>query len=82
MPEITNDLMDMIIADESPSSVSDKIKDILFAKSAEKIDAAKPEIAGKTFGSNAPEEQEVADAVADNAAHISGEVAADNASAD
>ena len=74
--------MDMIIADESPSAVSDKIKDILFAKSAEKIDGATPDIAAKTFGSNAPEESEVADAVADNAAHISGEVAAEKASAD
>ena len=50
MPEITNDLMDMIIADESPAAVSDKIKDILFAKSAEKIDAAKPEVAVQAFG--------------------------------
>ena len=82
MPEITNDLMDMIIADESPSAVSDKIKDILFAKSAEKIDAAKPDIAGKTFGQEADSEAEVQDAVDDNAAHISGEVAAEKASAD
>tara|TARA_B100000686_G_scaffold203162_1_gene210029 strand:+ start:796 stop:1044 length:249 start_codon:yes stop_codon:yes gene_type:complete len=81
MPEITNDLMDMIIADESPSSVSDKIKDILFAKSAEKVDAAKPEVAGKAFGQT-DSETEVQDAVADNAAHISGEVAAEIASAD
>tara|TARA_B100001094_G_scaffold35088_1_gene29103 strand:+ start:786 stop:1028 length:243 start_codon:yes stop_codon:yes gene_type:complete len=80
MPEITNDLMDMIIADESPSSVSDKIKDILFAKSSEKVDAARPEVASKTFGNDTPEEQEVANAVADAAANISGEVAADNAS--
>ena len=83
MPEVTNDdLMDMIIADESPSAVSDKIKDILFAKSAEKIDAAKPDIAGKTFGQEADSEAEVQDAVTDNAAHISGEVAAEKASAD
>ena len=74
--------MDMIIADESPSAVSDKIKDILFAKSAEKIDAAKPDIAGKTFGQEADSEAEVQDAVTDNAAHISGEVAAEKASAD
>jgi hypothetical protein len=82
MPEITNDLMDMIIADDSPSSVSDKIKDILFAKSAEKIDAAKPDIAGKTFGQETGSETEVQDAVNDAAAHISGEVAAEKASAD
>ena len=82
MPEITNDLMDMIIADESPSSVSDKIKDILFAKSAEKIDAAKPDVAAQTFGQETDSEAEVQDAVTDNAAHISGEVAAEKASAD
>ena len=82
MPEITNDLMDMIIADDSPSSVSDKIKDILFAKSAEKIDAAKPDIAGKTFGQETGSETEVQDAVNDAAAHISGEVAAEKESAD
>ena len=82
MPEITNDLMDMIIADESPSAVSDKIKDILFAKSAEKIDAAKPDVAAKTFGQETDSEAEVQDAVTDNAAHISGEVAAEKASAD
>ena len=82
MPEITNDLMDMIIADESPSSVSDKIKDILFAKSAEKIDAAKPDVAAQTFNQETDSEAEVQDAVTDNAAHISGEVAAEKASAD
>ena len=82
MPEITNDLMDMIIADESPSAVSDKIKDILFAKSAEKIDAAKPDVAAQTFGQETDSEAEVQDAVTDNAAHISGEAAAEKASAD
>ena len=82
MPEITNDLMDMIIADQSPAAVSDKIKDILFAKSAEKIDTAKPEVAANTFGADTESEAEVQDAVDDNAAHISGEVAAEKASAD
>ena len=57
MPEITNDLMDMIISDESPSSVSDKIKDILFSKTAEKVDAVRPEVAKNTFDS--PETAEV-----------------------
>ena len=31
-----DDLLDMIIDDESPSSISDKIKDLLFAKSSKK----------------------------------------------
>jgi hypothetical protein len=42
-------LVDMIISDESPSEVSDKIKEILFAKSADKIDSLKPEIASTVF---------------------------------
>jgi hypothetical protein len=45
-----DELLDMIIADESPSQISDKIKDILFAKSAEKIDAFRPEVASSLFG--------------------------------
>ena len=74
--------MDMIIADESPSAVSDKIKDVLFSKAAEKIDAVKPEVAAQTFDADIESEAEVQDAVDDNAAHISGEVAAEKASAD
>ena len=42
--------MDMIMTDESPSSVSDKIKEILFAKSAEKIDTLRPVVAASLFG--------------------------------
>jgi hypothetical protein len=45
-----DELLDMIIADESPSQISDKIKDILFAKSAEKVDAFRPEVAASLFG--------------------------------
>jgi len=41
--------MDMIVADESPSQVTDKIKEILFAKSAERIDMIKPVIAADMF---------------------------------
>ena len=44
-----DDLLDMIVADESPSSVSDKIKELLFAKSAEKIDAFRPAVATTMF---------------------------------
>ena len=42
--------MDMMISDESPSQISDKIKDILFAKSAERIDAFRPIVANGVFG--------------------------------
>ena len=53
-----DDLMDMIIADESPSNISDKIKDILFAKSAEKIDALRPSVASNVFGGDEEETEE------------------------
>jgi len=48
-----DDLLDTIIADESPSQISDKIKEILFSKSAEKIDAFRPFVAANTFGDKA-----------------------------
>ena len=53
-----DDLLDMIVADESPSQVSDKIKELLFAKSAEKIDAFRPTVATNMFGETETEEGE------------------------
>ena len=52
------DLLDMIIADESPSQISDKIKDMLFAKSAEKIDAFRPSVSSNMFGEGEEVEEE------------------------
>lgn len=49
------ELLDMLAADESPAQISDKIKDMLFAKSAEKIDAFKPEVSSKLFGETGEE---------------------------
>lgn len=51
-----DDLMDMIAADESPSQISDKIKDLLFAKAAEKVDAFRPEVANQLFNTEVEEE--------------------------
>ena len=70
--DVQQELMDMIIADESPSTISDRIKDMLFAKSADRVDTFKPDVAADAFG-----DQQAATAVADAAAHISGEVAAE-----
>ena len=50
-----DDLMDAIVANDSPSKVSDAIKDLLYAKSAVKVDALKPEIASSLFGNDIPE---------------------------
>ena len=41
--------MDMIIADESPSNISDRIKDILYTKTAGKVEGLKPEVANAMF---------------------------------
>ena len=68
--DVQQELMDMIIADESPATISDRIKDMLFAKSAERVDNFKPDVAADTFGDEAA-------AVANAAANISGEVAAE-----
>ena len=57
--DIQSALMDMIIADESPSNISDTIKDMLFAKSAEKIDSFRPDVAASTFNSTPEVEAEV-----------------------
>jgi len=56
-----DDLMDMLVgADASPAEVSDKIKEILYAKSSSKIDEIRPEIGASVFGD---EESEVEDEV-------------------
>ena len=47
--------MNMIVADDSASQVSDKMKDILFAKSAERVDAHRQEVANSLFGNQEPE---------------------------
>ena len=60
MNAVQSELMDMITKDESPSQISDRIKDMLFSKSAEKIDAFRPEVANSLFG-----DQEVEDEVED-----------------
>ena len=67
-----DELLDMITKDESPSGISDAIKDALYAKSAEKIGAHKDSVAASLFGSQEDEEQLQQD-VEDAAARISGQ---------
>tara|TARA_B100001250_G_scaffold9567_1_gene8286 strand:- start:3158 stop:3433 length:276 start_codon:yes stop_codon:yes gene_type:complete len=49
MNDVQGELMDMIIADKSPAQISDRIKDMLFAKSADKVDAFRPDVAKSSF---------------------------------
>tara|TARA_B100001758_G_scaffold230277_1_gene225799 strand:- start:1069 stop:1272 length:204 start_codon:yes stop_codon:yes gene_type:complete len=57
-----DDLLDMIATDESPSSISDKIKDLLYAKSAERIEGIRPQIGNSMFNAaEEPGEEQVSD---------------------
>ena len=50
------DLVDLIATeDPSASDVSDKIKEILYTKSAERIEALRPEVAANMFSEREPE---------------------------
>lgn len=63
MNDVQGELMDMIIADKSPSQISDRIKDMLFAKTADKVDGYKSTVASQTFDSPEPEETSGEDSV-------------------
>ena len=60
--------MDMIVNDESPSQISDKLKDILYTKSAEKIETARPVVSNSLFG-----DQEVDDEIDDEVDEVDAE---------
>ena len=60
-----DELMDAMATDESPSQISDKIKEILFNKSAERIDAFKTDVANGVFGDVDVEDEELDDEVVD-----------------
>ena len=53
------ELVDLIATDASASDVSDKIKDALMAKAAERIDAFRPDVASTVFDGEVPDEEEV-----------------------
>ena len=58
--------MDAMATDESPSQISDKIKEILFQKSAERIDAFKTDVANGVFGDGIDvDDEEIDDEVVD-----------------
>ena len=50
--------MDLLVgAESSPTEVSDKIKEILYAKSSSKIDAIRPDIGASVFGEDEVEDE-------------------------
>jgi len=56
-----DELMDMMVSDESPSQISDTIKDMLYSKTAERVDAFRPVVANSLFGDDAEIEDEIED---------------------
>ena len=60
-----DELMDMMVADSSASQVSDRMKDILFAKSAERVDAYRQDVANSLFGNQEPEVEDEVEAEAE-----------------
>ena len=54
-----DELMNLIIADESPSEISDSIKQQLFAKGAARVDAVKPSVANAMLGYEIESEEDV-----------------------
>ena len=56
------DLVDLIATDASASDVSDKIKERLYAKAAEYVDAARPVVGADVFGTELPELEDVPEA--------------------
>lgn len=57
------DVIDLIATGASPSEVSDKMKEVLYAKAAERIDIARPYVANAMFGQDFeyPTEDEIVD---------------------
>jgi hypothetical protein len=53
-----DELLDMIVADESPSQISDKIKDLLFSKASDRIDTLRPSVANVMFDLGSEQESE------------------------
>ena len=53
-----DDVIDLIATDSKASEVSDKIKDILFAKAAERIENIRPTVATSMFDETEVEETE------------------------
>ena len=45
-----DELMNLMIADESPSEISDSIKNQLFAKAGARVDAVNPAVANAMLG--------------------------------
>jgi hypothetical protein len=53
-----DDLIDMMVDDQSASDISDRIKEILMQKSAQNIEVIRPVVAASMFGQLQDTEEE------------------------
>ena len=67
----TAELTDMLTGGSSSTEVADKIKDLLYAKASEKIDAFRPQVADNLFGE--PEQEEEGEASAEEETEVGDE---------
>jgi len=58
------DIIDLIATDQKASDVTDKIKDMLYTKAANRVDELKPEMAAAMFNPS-PDQPEVEQEVSD-----------------
>tara|TARA_B100000902_G_scaffold387304_1_gene431193 strand:- start:664 stop:891 length:228 start_codon:yes stop_codon:yes gene_type:complete len=54
-----DDLVDLMIDNESPSDVTDRIKELLYAKSSDSVEGLRPTVAAGLFGDNVEFDQDV-----------------------
>ena len=52
------EIVDLIVTDSSPNDISDKIKDVLLAKSAERIEAERVNVGASMFNDSEVDEVE------------------------
>lgn len=52
------DIVDLIATDSSAVDISDRIKEVLFAKASERIEGLRPQVALSMFDSETQEDQE------------------------
>ena len=54
-----DDLVDLMIDNESPTDITDRIKELLYAKSADSVEGLRPSVAAGLFGNDSEFEQDV-----------------------
>jgi hypothetical protein len=50
------EIIDLIATDSAASDISNKIKEVLFSKAAERVEASRPLVASSLFGESETEE--------------------------